>query len=312
MPKQDHEIILFYKYVEIPDPEVLKNEQASLCKQLKLTGRAIIAKEGINATFEGTKEKIEAYLKKFLADPRFKNTHIKRSPGTGSAFPRLSIKVRPELVSLGLGEDDINPNEITGTHLKPEELHRWFEKNEDFVIVDMRNDYEHKSGHFKNSVLPKLENFRDLKKEVKNLEKLKDKKILTVCTGGVRCEKASGFLKKEGFQDVYQLDGGIVSYMEKYPNQNFLGKLYVFDNRKVMSFEANSPEHKVISNCEKCGVASDYYVNCANLMCHKHFIACPKCEDERGNVFCSKLCSLKVTFPGLTRLLTGQGAKVQK
>ena len=312
MQDNPYEILLFYKYVPVEDPELLQQEQKQLCQDNNLTGRIIVSQEGINATVEGTKKDTQKYLDHYLADPRFAKTHIKRSPGTGDAFPRLSIKVRPELVSLGLGQDDVDPNQVTGKRLTPEELHQWFNSEKDFAIIDMRNDYEYESGHFQNSILPNLKNFRDLKKEITNLQKVQNKKILTVCTGGVRCEKASGFLKQQGFKDVYQLDGGIVSYMEKYPNKNFRGKLYVFDKRKVIGFETDSAEHEIISHCKLCGATSDYYVDCANLMCHKQFIACPKCEDEEGNVFCQKLCQIKVRFPKITRLLTGQGAKTKK
>ncbi|PIT92920.1 MAG: hypothetical protein COU06_02710 [Candidatus Harrisonbacteria bacterium CG10_big_fil_rev_8_21_14_0_10_38_8] len=287
-------IILFYKYVTVEDPDKLKEDQLILCKKLNLKGRIIISKEGINATIEGLTKDIDQYLENLLADSRFTKTHIKKSIGTGSAFPRLSVKVRKEIVSLQLESGkDINPNELTGKKLKPEELHSWYQNNEDFLIVDMRNTYEFKSGHFKDSVLPSLNNFRDLKREVNKLKKYKDKKILTVCTGGVRCEKASGYLLSEGFKDVYQLDGGIVSYMEKYPNKNFLGKLYVFDNRKVMGFDTMSQDHQVIGRCELCKKPSDYYVNCANLMCHKHFIGCISCEDKKGETYCSLICKIK-------------------
>jgi UPF0176 protein len=146
----------------------------------------------------------------------FSDLWFKHSPGTGNAFPKLKVKVRKEIVTLGLGEEgDIDPNEITGTHLKPEELKQWIDNGEDVTIIDMRNDYEYKVGHFAGSINPKLDNFRDLAVTLPKLEHLKDKKVLTVCTYGVRCEKASGFLKSKGFNDVYQLDGGIGSYMKK-------------------------------------------------------------------------------------------------
>jgi UPF0176 protein len=120
---------------------------------------------------------------------------------------------------------------------------------------------------------------------------LKDKTVLTVCTGGVRCEKASGYLKREGFKDVYQLDGGIVSYMEKYPGEHFEGSLYVFDNRITMHFN-DKEKHNVIGICERCGEKSERYVNCANLACHKHFICCEACASENGSSVCSNECQL--------------------
>ena len=316
-----HTILLYYKYVDISHPAALVSAQRALCEKLGLKGRILIAREGINGTVEGTTENAEAYVAEMAKDPRFADVHWKRSAGTsdGTAFPKLVVKVRKEIVSAHLEEfdpavGDVNPTRITGTHLSPEELHSWFERGESFTIVDMRNDYEHASGHFKGSLLPPLKNFRDLPKSAEMLGKaLKEKaskekatkissgsaaaargpeKILTVCTGGVRCEKASGYLIKKGFENVYQLDGGIVSYMEKYPGQDFLGGLYVFDGRVVMHFD--KPEkHVTIGRCGRCNKASEHYVNCKNLQCHYHFICCEACVDEAGEAHCAD-CAQKV------------------
>lgn len=282
-PKSPYQILLFYKYVRIDDPQALRDSQRELCERLGLKGRIIVAHEGINATFEGTVENVAAYRAEIEKDPRFQNIHYKYSPGTGDAFPKLSVKARKEIVSLHLGEEDFDPNETTGVHLKPEELRAWYERGEEFTIVDMRNDYEHKVGKFEGSVCPPLANFRDLSKLVDELAPLKDKKVLTVCTGGVRCEKASGYLVKKGFKDVYQLDGGIVSYMEKYPNKDFKGKLYVFDKRVMMGFDTDSLEHEVIGRCEGCGVPSEKYVNCVTEGCHRHFITCTTCHNAQNS-----------------------------
>lgn len=290
--KTDYEILLYYKYVDVEDPEKFKSQQFELCKQLDLKGRIIVSKEGINGTVEGKVQNTQTYIEKLTADNRFVDTHFKRSVGNGNAFPKLKIKVRPELVSLHLGKEDINPQEITGKYLDPEELHKWFEAQKEFYIIDMRNDYEHVVGQFENSILPSLHNFRDLPAALPELEHLKDKTILTVCTGGVRCEKASGYLLSKGFKDVYQLNGGIVSYMEKYPNQNFLGKLYVFDSRVVMGFNTDSEKHQVISKCDKCGELSDNYIDCKNIHCkgHRQFICCQKCLQNQENEYCSDAC----------------------
>lgn len=285
-------IILFYKYVAIDDPEKLRKEQLALATRSNLKGRVIVAKEGINATLEGKTENIDAYLKEFLAHPRFADTHIKKSVGTGDAFPKLKVKVRPEIVTLGL-ENDFSPTEISGKKLKPEELKKWYEDGKDFYIVDMRNDYEYNVGRFKNSIMPKLENFRDVPRVLNELESIKEKTILTVCTGGVRCEKASGFLLKNGFQDVYQLDGGIVTYMEKFPAQEFQGSLYVFDNRITTHFDAVD-KHIVVGVCDKCGVSSERYVNCRNPVCNKHFICCEDCSETNYSSFCSNDCKEKI------------------
>jgi len=290
-----HQILLYYKYTNIENPEELLASQRELCERLNLKGRIIIAHEGINGTVEGLIEDTEKYVAEMQKDPRFVDIHFKRSEGDGNAFPKLSIKVRDEIVSAHLGDEDVNPAEVTGYHMSADELHDLINSKEEFYIIDMRNDYEHKVGAFEGSILPKMSNFRDLPEAIKDFENLKDKKVVTVCTGGVRCEKASGYLISKGFQDVSQLYGGIVTYMEKYPNKDFKGKLYVFDNRVVMGFETDSPEHEIISKCDKCGKISDNYVDCAYKHCkgHRHFICCEDCISEDGKPYCSVDCEQK-------------------
>ena len=286
-----YQILLFYKYVHIADPVDFAREHRAICEKYNLTGRIIISHEGINATCEGTLKDTEAYIAELKKDPRFQNIHWKKSPGTGSAFPKLSVKARPEIVSGHLGVCDIDPNRVTGKRLEPEELHAWINSKKEFYIVDMRNAYEHKVGHFAGSILPPMENFRDLQKITKGLKHLKDKTVVTVCTGGIRCEKASGYLVSQGFTDVYQLNGGIVSYMEKYPNEDFLGKLYVFDQRVTMGFYTDDPKHQVIGKCENCGEPSEHYVNCATPVCHRHFISCESCIAKNGAPKCKGKCT---------------------
>ena len=302
-----YKILLYYKYTHIDDPKGFMSEQRALCLRLGMKGRIIVATEGINGTIEGTEEACKAYQEALMdteigGKKVFANIHWKVSTGTsdGTAFPRLSVKARKEIVSLHLADDDtdIDPNQMTGVHLKPEELKKWYEEGKEFYIVDMRNDYELTVGKFEGTIFPELNNFRDLKKNLKKIEDLKGKTVLSVCTGGVRCEKASGLLVREGFTDVYQLDGGIVSYMEKFPGQNFKGSLYVFDKRVVMNFE-DPKKHEIISSCSKCGKKSEHYVNCANLMCHRHFICCPDClllgaatHPPHGLAYCNLKCKI--------------------
>lgn len=285
-----HQILLYYLYTPVDDAEALRVAQLELCEELGLKGRIIVAPEGINGTVEGTVEATEKYVKVMHSTSRFAQMAFKRSTGTGAAFPKLSVKARSELVSAHLGEEDVDPSQLTGVHLAPEQLHQWFEEGKELYIVDMRNDYEHAVGYFEGSLLPKLANFRDLPEVLPELEHLKGKTVVTVCTGGVRCEKASGYLMTKGFSDVYQLDGGIVSYMEKYPNEHFLGKLYVFDKRITMGFNTEEAQHQIVGKCYLCGVASDSYVNCTNLNCHRHFISCDECRGESGGAFCSDAC----------------------
>lgn len=292
MKAADYQVLLYYKYIDITDPVLLMEQQRILCQKLKLNGRIIVANEGINGTVEGLSANIQKYIEAMKADVRFADTHFKISTSDGRAFPKLSVKVRSEIVTAQLRDKDINPNQVTGKYLTAEQLHQWFEDGKEFYIVDMRNDYEQLVGHFDGSILPGMANFRDLPAVLHQIEHLKNKTILTVCTGGVRCEKASGFLVDNGFNNVYQLYGGIVTYMEKYPNQNFKGKLYVFDNRILVGFNTDSPEHQVIGRCEKCDQTSENYINCAYDICHKHYIHCQDCYSDLGLPFCGPSCEL--------------------
>ena len=279
------EIIIFYKYTPIKEPEKLMKWMREVCILLSIKGRIIIAHEGINGTAEGGAAEIHAFEEVLhsqagddgdFAD--FRDLWFKHSPGTGSAFPKLKIRVRDEIVTLGLGkEGDINPNEITGKHATPEEVKSWIASGEDFQIVDMRNDYEFKVGRFKDSINPEMENFRDLTRVSNSLDALKSKKILTVCTYGVRCEKASGYLKKQGFENVHQLEGGIGTYMKQFPGEDFLGSLYVFDGRITERF---TDDYEVIGKCDSCGVTSEHYGNCTKPDCHKKMIICKTCESS--------------------------------
>ncbi len=285
-----HQILLYYKYTLIENPAALMREQRELCERLNLKGRIIIAEEGINGTVEGLPENTEKYIQAMQLDPRFADMNFKRSLGTGNAFPRLSVKVRPEIVSGHLGDADVNPTQVTGKHLPAETLHEWIHSDKEFYIVDMRNDYEHKIGFFRNSILPPLKNFRNLSQILPALEQLKNKTVVTVCTGGVRCEKASGFLLKNGFTDVYQLENGIVSYMEKYPEEDFKGKLYVFDGRVTIGFNSPTTPHQIVGRCDKCANPSENYVNCDLKSCNAHFICCEKCYQQTGRAVCSATC----------------------
>jgi UPF0176 protein len=273
--------LLYYKYIDIEDPAKLMEDQRTLCQSLGLKGRIIIAKEGINGTVEGNGEAAEEYIKNFHSISGFENVKFKKSYSSGQNFPRLSIKVRKEIVSTHLEVfDQLGPHRnLTGKYLSAEQLHEWIhDKNKEFYIVDMRNDYEYKVGHFYNSILPKnLSNFRDLPKILPEIEHLKDKTVVTVCTGGVRCEKASGFLLKHGFEDVYQLHDGIVTYMEKYPNEDFLGKLYVFDERVVMGFNTEDEKHVVVGKCCKCGQTSENLINWKEDGKRHYDIVCENC-----------------------------------
>ena len=290
-------VILFYKYINIENPKVLRQDQLRLCQRQNLKGRIIVASEGINATLEGTEGNIQNYIEELLTDTRFKDTHIKMSDGDGQAFSKLSIKVRPEIVASGL---DLNPNQVSGKYITAEELHQWILDKKEFFIVDMRNDYEQNVGYFENSILSNIDNFKELPTLLPKLEYLKGKTIVTVCTGGVRCEKASGFLISNGFKDVYQLYGGIVTYMEKYPNEHFKGALYVFDGRIVMGFNMRDLRREIVGRCVKCKNPSENYINCWDGFCNRHFICCKECLGNKEKILCPMGCRSACRQAGIT------------
>jgi UPF0176 protein len=294
------EVLLFYKYTPIDNPEGLRDQQRELCQRLEIKGRIIVAKEGINVTLEGTEENVGRYMTELQKDPRMKGIHFKTSDGTGNAFPKLSVKVRRAIVAWDL-EEDINPNELSGKYIYAEELHDWIHSDKaeqdshrqmprEFYIIDMRNDFEYGVGHFQGSIFSGMEHSKDLPKVLPKIMHLKDKTVVTICTGGVRCEKASGFLLKHGFKDVYQLFGGIVTYMEKYPNEDFHGLLYTFDQRLVMGFNVDDPKRVIVGRCANCNKPSENMINCLDPFCHRHFIACLECLDEKEAILCPMGC----------------------
>ncbi len=284
-------MLLFYKYVTVPNPQKTANWLRGLAVRYRLLGRGIVAEEGINATFEGLLDDTEKFAKEVLQNPLFADMHIKRSVGDGKGFGKLSVKVRDEIVGTKFSREDADPRVRTAPRVSPQELKEWYQNNKDFVVVDMRNDYEFASGHFKNAIEPGIVASRDLPQALPKLEPLKDKTVLTVCTGGVRCEKMSAYLLSKGFENVYQLDGGIHSYMEQYPGEDFLGTLYTFDNRLTMDFGG---EREIIGACDFCEGKTERYVNCANNTCHRHFLVCVQCLPLTDTPYCNDACKESV------------------
>ncbi len=285
-----HTVLLFYKYVTIADPQALVEWVRERAEHYQLLGRCLIAEEGINGTFEGLTENANAFAAELVQhDAVLADMNIKRSRGTGDAFPKLAVRVRKEIVGTRFPKEEADPEHKTAPHLKPEELKALYEEQADFVVVDMRNDYEFASGHFKNSIDPGLRAARDLPEALAKLEPYKNKKVVTVCTGGVRCEKMAAYLMSHGFSDVSQLENGIHAYMEKYPGEDFLGTLYTFDQRVVMDF--GGPRQKV-GKCYLCQKETEQYVNCANYVCHLHFLVCGACKGTTGRTYCSETCEI--------------------
>jgi UPF0176 protein len=281
-----YKVLLFYKFVDIKYPEREQKAQIRLCQSLNLKGRTIIAKEGINSTVAGRTEDVERYKKAIWDNPIFSDIEFKENTSENLPFKKLSVKVRDEIITLKYKKMELSKK---AKYIEPEELHEIIDKSgKDYYIIDMRNNYETDLGKFKASIPINTDNFKDLPKKIKNIKNLKNKKIITVCTGGIRCEKASALLIQNGFKNVYQLHGGIIKYGQKYPDEGFEGKCYVFDER--VSIEINSKDRKkIISKCHYCGNLEDTYINCANVECNKQFICCSKCNEVHKHC-CSDEC----------------------
>lgn len=268
----NYRVLLYYKYVEINQPEKFRDDHKKLCDQIGLKGRILVSDEGLNGTVSGTIEQTDEYMKALRSDSRFEDIMFKIDEADSHAFKKMHVRYRPEIVSLKLGEEDINPNELTGEYLNPVEFRKALE-DENTIVLDARNDYEYDLGHFRGAVRPEIRNFRELPDWIKeNKEKFMDKKVVTYCTGGVRCEKLSGWLLKEGFEDVAQLHGGIHNYGTHPETQGELwdGKMYVFDER--ISVDINRKEKTVIARDWFDGKPCERYVNCANPYCNRQTI----------------------------------------
>ncbi|MBM3886877.1 rhodanese-related sulfurtransferase [Candidatus Dependentiae bacterium] len=281
-------ILLFYKYVTIDNVQDVADWMKATCTGLDLKGRVILATEGINATLSGTVQATSLFVKIMESHPLFKKIDFKDSLEEASHeyFPRLRVVVKNEIVRM-----DVDPRSVTvkdtGKHLTPEQTHKLLEnKPEDLVILDGRNYYEARVGRFEGAITPEIQYFRQFPEYIdKNLEQFKDKQVLMYCTGGIRCERASAYLKlKDVAKEVYQVKGGIHRYVEKFPNGFFRGKNYVFDDRIEVSVN-----NDVIASCDLCQAPYDSYTNCLNAQCNKHFICCPSCIEKYAET-CSEDC----------------------
>lgn len=272
-------IVLFYVFTPLPDPEAIRLWQHTLAESLGLTGRVIVSKDGINATLGGDIREVKAYVRATKSYAPFRGADIKWSNGQGDDFPRLSVKVRPELVTFGT-DDEITVTadgvQGGGVHLKPGALHKLMDERDDVVFFDGRNAMEAQIGKFRDAIVPDTDTTRDFIAEIESgkYDDLKDKPVVTYCTGGIRCEVLSVLMKNRGFSEVYQLDGGIVRYGETFGNTGYWdGSLYVFDKRMHVEFGEGAES---IGHCISCGTATPEFVNCANLECRKQYLRCTR------------------------------------
>ncbi len=288
-------IILYYKFTPLADPQAVKLWQKTLSESLNLKGRILISRHGINGTLGGELSDLKKYVKAFKEFGGFKKTTFKWSDGERDDFPRLSVKVRDEIVAFGAA-DELRVDESGvvggGTHLKPRDLHKLVEaRGDELVFFDGRNAHEAAIGKFKNAVVPDVHTSYDFIYELDSgkYDHLKNKPVVTYCTGGVRCEVLSSLMKNRGFEEVYQLDGGIQKYGESYKDDGLWeGSLRVFDDRMTVEFSSKA---KIIGECTHCAGKTSNYENCALASCNDLVLICESCIKQSDRLFHSQACA---------------------
>jgi len=277
----------FYRYIDVKNLEEFRNHLYEQFSHLNILGRVYVAKEGINAQISVPDHKWSIFEDYIESESLLGGVKLKKAVQEGSSFIKLKILIKNEIVAYGVDKDSYDMN-YTGQHLSAKEFNESI-KSEDSVVVDIRNYYESEVGKFENAIIPDVHRSQELLPEVAELlADDHDKKIHLYCTGGIRCEKASSYLIKKGFKEVYQLDGGIIQYAHDIKKENipssFMGKNFVFDNR----LGEKITDH-VIGNCHQCQEECDEHTNCSNDACHILFIQCKKCA-EKYDRCCSDDC----------------------
>ena len=283
-------IILFYAFTPLEDPEAIKLWQQALCESLGIKGRILISPHGINGTLGGDMSALKKYVRVTKSYAGFKKIDFKWSEGTGDDFPRLRIRVRDELVAFGAPDElQVDQSGVVGggVHLRPEEVNKLVEeKGDEVIFFDGRNAFEAKIGKFKNAVVPDVTTTHDFVSEIESgkYDHLKEKPIVTYCTGGIRCEILSSVMKKRGFKEVYQIKGGIVRYGNKFGDKGLWeGSLYTFDNRLSIDFAANPA---LIGECDNCKAPTRQFYNCTTASCHQLALLCEPCGADSSSRAC--------------------------
>jgi UPF0176 protein len=281
--KMDFQVLLYYIYTPITNADEYRDQHHKYCVENNILGRIIVSEEGLNGTVSGLKADTEAYMRWLHADVRFANIDFKVEACAEHTFQKLHVRSKNEIVNSDL---PVDPLVQTGKHLEPAEF-KALKDDPNVVLIDMRSNYEHSMGKFKGAITFDMENLRELPDHMEEIAHLKDKKVITYCTGGIKCEKASAFLLKEGFTDVYQLHGGIIKYGIEQGGEDFDGKCYVFDNRVAVDINTVNPE--IISTCFVCETKSEKMINCANPECNNHVVMCESCHNSMEGA-CSQTC----------------------
>ncbi len=279
--------VSFYKYHQIEDPQGFRDALFARWNDLGVLGRTYIASEGINAQISVPTENFEAFVKDLFTIDFLNGIRLNTAVDEGKSFYALKVKLRNKIVADGIEDPNFDPSN-TGKYLTAEEWNQQL-SDPNTLVVDMRNHYESEVGHFEGAICPDVDTFREELQVVEDiLQNDKDKKVLMYCTGGIRCEKASAYMKHKGFENVYHLEGGIIKYARDAKANNldikFKGVNFVFDERL-----AERISDEVIATCHQCGEPFDHHTNCMNLGCHILFIQCDKCKEKYENC-CSEEC----------------------
>ncbi len=298
MPKKynnDITVATLYKFVEINDLQALRSKIQKLCKENSAKGTILLAKEGINGTISAKNKAIRNILKKIKSDKRFKKIEIKFSKTNKIPFNKMKVRIKKEIVTIG--DPSINPAILSGDYVKPENWNK-FISDPEVIVIDTRNTYETKIGRFKNAIEPKTGSFREFPnwvKEFKNKIKDKNTKIAMYCTGGIRCEKSTSLMKKEGFTNVYHLEGGILKYLEKTSKTETLwdGECFVFDDRVALDNQLEIGSYQMCYACrmplKKSELKHEKYEK--GVSCHYCY---DKTSDERKERFISRQKQIEI------------------
>lgn len=281
-------ILLFYRFVPLADPESVRLWQRELCEGLGLRGRILLSKDGVNGTLGGDMAALKRYVRRTREHSAFRGLEVKWSDGSGLDadgrsldFPGLSVKARDEIVSFG-APDELRVDESgvvgTGTRLQPDELDALVADRDDVVFFDGRNAFEAEIGRFDGAIVPGVASTREFVEQLDSgaYDHLKDRPVVTYCTGGIRCEVLSSLMLARGFGEVYQLDGGVVRYQEaRRDTGHWRGALYVFDGRGSLTF---SPDAEVVGRCTACAAPTSRMRNCTDPGCRAQLVVCESCD----------------------------------
>lgn len=286
-----YKVLLYYKLKKVTT-EYAKQfvlEHREVCRALQLKGRILVNEYGMNGTVGGSEESIKLFMQYMDKHPKYKGIDWKMSDSEMEPFPRMKVRYRNEIITSGAKA--IVENFTGAKHVNRDTFHKWLVDGEDMIIIDMRNDYEWEVGRFKNAIRPPVRYFREIKENMDYYEKFKDHKVVMYCTGGIRCEPATAYFIHMGYdpKNIFQLEGGIVKYAEKYGNEGYFeGKCFVFDNRLLVDINT-SKTAEVVGKCYVCESPSESFINCANLDCNKLMIECNDCQEKLDSC-CSEAC----------------------